>query len=349
MSMANIVNSINRGTSTILTAYQLKTQREKAALEAKRNALADMLTAAKLDEYQRGVQTRENTRNALAIPWENPANAGRAVIQNQGDMETGLELLKQGQPSYELTETDQGLVYLPTVPGRGDPVPSGYQQPPKKELVKNVIGGGSEDPVAEQIFGELPERRQEALRSAAQARRLNNIFSILNKQGDKVTGLSGALRRGLAPFASMAGLNADAMSDAELFNSLIKEGQGSMRMEVIGPGPVSEYEQKILADVSGGGMSYAEGVRALLQRRYMDAAQQIKAYNSTIETIAGDPKYKSATTYYPRIKVPDMVAGAPGTRPQDTATTDDTIDWDAMPDEQLIEIMNSYGIPYNVR
>jgi len=69
-------------------------------------------------------------------------------------------------------------------------------------------------------------------------------------------------------------------------------------MEVIGPGPVSEYEQKILEQVSGKQISAAEGVKKLLESARENKATYIQNYNDQIEAISSEPGYEKAQRIY---------------------------------------------------
>ncbi len=161
-----------------------------------------------------------------------------------------------------------------------------------------------------QAFGEFKDAFPQARTSRQAVLRIDRALDILDKHGNKVTGLSGATRRALAPFATAAGIKIGGMNEAQILQSLLQEGAGSLRMAVIGSGPVSNYEQGILQAVSGGGMSAAEGVRRILGYHRESHVNNIEMYNNRVRVLSQQPGYGLTDQLYPAIDMPKPRAGA---------------------------------------
>ena len=58
-----------------------------------------------------------------------------------------------------------------------------------------------------------------------------------------------------------------------------------MRMEIIGPGQVSDYENRLMAAVSGGGGTATEAAKELLQYYRGIAEGNIKDYNDSASAV----------------------------------------------------------------
>ena len=122
-----------------------------------------------------------------------------------------------------------------------------------------------ENAIVKPLLDKMPAMEQEAEMAKVADGRSQKMLEILDRQGDKVTGWSGGIRKALASPAKMIGLNIDSLTDAQILETLLTEGQGALRMQVVGPGQVTEYEQRLLKQVAGGKMSTAKGLRKLLE------------------------------------------------------------------------------------
>ena len=169
---------------------------------------------------------------------------------------------------------------------------------------QTVDTGKREEALVKPIAEKLPAMRENAELALGGLERINSIVNILNQQGDKVTGVSGSVRAAIAPYAATVGMNTQEMDDAQLLQAMLQEGAGTLRMAVVGPGPVSEYEQKILQAVSGKRISSAEGLRRLLMHQRERMTRDINTYRKQVKSVSNIPGYGSASDLYPDVQMP---------------------------------------------
>jgi hypothetical protein len=94
-------------------------------------------------------------------------------------------------------------------------------------------------------------------------------------------GRLGQIKAWLAPSLEVAGIKSQGLSDAQLYQILARTLGGSMRMEIIGPGQVSDYENRLMAAISGGGGTATEAAKELLQYYRGIAEGNISDYNAS--------------------------------------------------------------------
>lgn len=156
--------------------------------------------------------------------------------------------------------------------------------------------------VVESFIQQLPEAYKEAVGDKSAIERIDASLDIVNRGGDSVTGLSGAIKSALAPYATAIGMNTDAMNDAQILQTLLDAGAGSLRLEVVGPGPVSNFEQQILQKVSGRKMSAAEGVKAILNYHRSSKVAKLKSLNERLDNASKVEGYEDVQSIYPKIE-----------------------------------------------
>lgn len=132
--------------------------------------------------------------------------------------------------------------------------------------------------------------------------RLDAALELVKKGGNEITGLSGAVKSALAPYATAIGMNTEKMDDAQLLRTLLDANAGSLRMEVVGPGPVTEFEQKILQKVSGKEMAAAEGVKKILEYHRKQKENKLESFNTQLKNASEVEGYSEVTKLYPLIK-----------------------------------------------
>lgn len=215
-------------------------------------------------------------------------DAGKLGVQRQQqrtkEQELELNRQREARQSSEMVYEDvynpqKGIVERVGVPKFG-PRPA---LPQKPELEFKIL---------ENKINELPALKESASLAVSSMARMDQLGKLVDAYGNDVTGFSGAWKAALAPIAQGLGINIQSLTDAQLFKTLVTEGQGSMRMDVVGPGPVSEYEQKLLKQVNDGSISAAEGVKRLLAYRRGVQERKIDAYNETVTGLASDPRTK---------------------------------------------------------
>ncbi len=194
-----------------------------------------------------------------------------------------------------------------------------------------------ESGLVEQGIKDIKETKKDVLMSRAAIDRIDQALNIVEKQGDKVAGVQGQIRRALAPFAKTIGMDVQAATDAQLLDSLLTAGAGSLRSQVVGPGPVTNFEQEILQKVSGGKMSYADGIKAVLEEARNQHAGNIDRYNEQIDTISGIKGYENIRGVFQPIRYQkrQSTAAAPAAPAQK--------DYSKMTDEELVEFIRNGG------
>lgn len=358
--MSAVLDQINRHGDIIKYAIGMRMQAEEnrhsrerqARIDAENTALNELQKRALNDQYD----TTQRTRNALQglygpaladqqdnalvgppRPMPSIGQAGQSILAAGGDPQMGLDFAKAAPdaPKWELKQTGNGWQLLPTVPGQGGPVPTGADNPPPSSSVTTTINnapGGGDNVMADTIAGDLPKLRQEAADARTAMKRLDNALDIVDEHGDSVVGWSGVLKRALSGPAAMAGIKIEGMDEAQILSSLLSEAAGSLRLAVVGPGPVSEYEQKILQDVSAKRISTAEGVRRILSHHRDQHLQKINSYNDTTARLSeASPKYKNAQIFYPRIEATERTPKKSKAGPVDVKT---------LSNEELLRLYN---------
>lgn len=137
----------------------------------------------------------------------------------------------------------------------------------ERELVKNTIK-------------ELPKLKEEAIKQSRNISTIDQALGLL-KTGN-VTGKGGQVRAFLQPYAEAMGINTQNMDNAQTFQLLTRVITGPMRLDLIGSGPVTEYEQKLLKDMSGGGSTGQAAAYELLTYYKSIAKDKIGNYNQTL-------------------------------------------------------------------
>jgi hypothetical protein len=186
----------------------------------------------------------------------------------------------------------------------------GYSMPEKKKggpLVEVKMPGGQKMGL-KPILDALPETEQQMQSEAASIGSLQTAKGLLEKHGDEITGFTGSAKRFLAPYASAIGIDSEELSDAEMFKTITDKTAGSFRMEVVGPGPVSEFEQKILQNVSGGKMSYAKGAAQLLDYFIDTKGKKIEKYNERLGNLAKQEGLEYIPEIYKQVEIPSPEA-----------------------------------------
>lgn len=260
--------------------------------------------------------TRERVFNALAQSGNPKAleflpQDGKAELREvngvlgfvDGGRFTPVEGAPQRSPEYQIVETDQGFQYVPKSPGQ--PIPTGLRGRERQTPTTNITidSGKRQSEVVDSFLKKLPDVYQQAVSDHASIAKINSALEIVNRGGNSVTGLSGAVKAALAPYATAVGLNTQTMDDAQLLHTLLDATAGSLRMEVVGPGPVSNFEQGILQKVSGKKMSAAEGVKAILNYHKHGKEQNIRQLNKRIESAAETEGYGDILRLYPPIDI----------------------------------------------
>lgn len=132
---APFYNALAIGRQAAETKYNVGRQRELDAERQEQNALARQYQQMQMDQMQRGMETQDNTRNAMqnllasqttggpipyaegqpyqqarnVIPNPSGPEMGRAILQNDGDLGTAMQFMQQSPPDpYDGLPADYG-------------------------------------------------------------------------------------------------------------------------------------------------------------------------------------------------------------------------------------------------
>jgi hypothetical protein len=215
-------------------------------------------------------------------------------------------------PEFDIKENANGdLVYVPRAPG-GQLVPVGMKgKPPAPAVSVTVDNGKRQSEVVNSFLKEVPKLYEETLSNRAGYDRIGRALELVKKGGDSITGMSGQIKSALAPMATAIGMNTESMNDAQILQTILDTNAGSLRMEVVGPGPVSEFEQKILQNVSVKKISAAEGVKQILEGHLKEKRKRIDSFNSRLKSASKVPGYEDTLNLYPTIDTDNGEAQAP--------------------------------------
>ena len=243
-------------------------------------------------------------------PLEPPKNMNEALAQSirglPADQQTPENIIEQmgefrsagRDDRTNLEKNLEGAGLTPDTPEYQAELLKAVQKPTSTTNVTNNLPGSGDNALIKKVVNSLPEQQENARSGVKHIKRMNTILDIIDKQGDSVLGLSGAIKRALAPYAAAVGLDTDQMTDAQIFDTLVRTGAGSLRLEVVGPGPVSEYEQKILDAVSGRKMATTDGIKAIIEYNLSNKETDIQDYNEAVKTLSETPGYENTPKFF---------------------------------------------------
>lgn len=126
----------------------------------------------------------------------------------------------------------------------------------------------------------LPKLKAAAIGQQSNIKSIDRALDLVEKG---VTGAPGQLKAMLAPYAEFVGQVPENLSDAQSFQLLTRLIVGPMRLDIVGPGPVSEWEQKLMQQMSGGGGAGQAAAREILSKYREMAGNKINDYNTTVQ------------------------------------------------------------------
>lgn len=135
-------------------------------------------------------------------------------------------------------------------------------------------------PMIAKTAGELPKLKTEAMTAKNVLPMYDRALELV-KTG--VTGKGGQFKAFISPYAESMGIDANNLKDSETFQLMANVIAGPMRLELIGPGAVTEYEQKLKQQMSGGGGVGRQAATELINYYKTIANQKIGNYNTSLE------------------------------------------------------------------
>ena len=184
------------------------------------------------------------------------------------EAETGMGKDERGTPEYQKTI-------------------SAWREKNKTPAVQISMGATTHRQITGSALTELAPMRKAAKSQVTNLGQINKAIALLDKG---VTGKAGELKAWLAPYAESAGVKGKllkSMTAAQSFQLLTRAIVGPMRLDIIGPGPVSEWEQKLMQKLSGSGGAAEDAARDLLTYYKSLSQAKIDIYNEFLEGAAG--------------------------------------------------------------
>jgi hypothetical protein len=151
-----------------------------------------------------------------------------------------------------------------------------------------------------QTTQQIPKLKAEAITQGQNVSRINKALQLIETG---VTGKGGQLKAWMAPYAEAVGVPTPNMNDAQLFQMLTRVIIGPMRLDIVGPGPVSEWEQQLMQKISGGGGATKDAARELLSYYKKQASAKVTNYNDTLGGLVDI--YPKAGSIYKPIAIED--------------------------------------------
>jgi hypothetical protein len=145
------------------------------------------------------------------------------------------------------------------------------------------MGGKLDFEGARALIKTLPKLKEDAVSASGNLQRIDTMTALLDKG---LGGRMGQAKAWLAPWAEAAGMDVKGMSDAQTYELLAQTLGGSMRMAIVGPGQVSNFEQQMLQKVNAGGRAATPAARELLKYYRDIAARKVSDYNDSVDSVA---------------------------------------------------------------
>ena len=179
-----------------------------------------------------------------------------------------------------------------------------------RDLKRASSGEVGEKALTKGLISKLPELQKKAFSSDRSMPRLNKMLELIDT--GKVTGKGGQIRAGLAGWGELLGVSEESLqgsSDAQLFQRLGRMIVGPMRLEIIGPGQVSDSEQQIMQQMGGGGGLAADAAKQLIDLYINIANDNIDLFNLTVDNAS--KLVPNTRIGFPRIGQRTGVTGRP--------------------------------------
>ena len=226
---------------------------------------------------ERETEERKRSENPL-VPFEINGTKGTAALSNVTPLMTNKANLEEKALQREQTAYDREQQREVQKQIAADNIAT-------KRLIAEVARG-NQSPYDKQIvtktLTELPKLKKAAIEGQNTLKQTKRALELIEKG---VTGKGGQLKAFLAPYAEMIGMPNDNMNDAQAFQLFARAIIGPMRLEMIGPGPVSEWEQQLMQKLSGGGGAAKPAAKELIGYYRQLAQGKVDNYNQTLEGI----------------------------------------------------------------
>lgn len=235
------------------------------------------LTAKREAVKERQAEEMKRAENPL-VPFEYNGVKGTAALSNVTPLMTNKANLEEKALAREQTAYDREQQREVQKQIAADNIAT-------KRLIAEVAKG-NQSPFDKQIvtktLTELPKLKADARTQGNNIERIDRALELVKKG---VTGKGGQVKGFLAPYAEMMGVSSEGLNDAQTFQLLTRVIIGPMRLDIVGPGPVSEWEQQLMQKISGGGGSSKQAAIELLNSYKKQAQAKVQNYNETLNGI----------------------------------------------------------------
>lgn len=235
------------------------------------------LTAKRGAVKERQAEEMKRAENPL-VPFEYNGVKGTAALSNVTPLMTNKANLEEKALAREQTAYDREQQREVQKQIAADNIAT-------KRLIAEVAKG-NQSPFDKQIvtktLTELPKLKADARTQGNNIERIDRALELVKKG---VTGKGGQVKGFLAPYAEMMGVSSEGLNDAQTFQLLTRVIIGPMRLDIVGPGPVSEWEQQLMQKISGGGGSAKPAAIELLNSYKKQAQAKVQNYNETLNGI----------------------------------------------------------------
>lgn len=235
------------------------------------------LTAKRGAVKERQAEEMKRAENPL-VPFEYNGVKGTAALSNVTPLMTNKANLEEKALAREQTAYDREQQREVQKQIAADNIAT-------KRLIAEVAKG-NQSPFDKQIvtktLTELPKLKADARTQGNNIERIDRALELVKKG---VTGKGGQVKGFLAPYAEMMGVSSEGLNDAQTFQLLTRVIIGPMRLDIVGPGPVSEWEQQLMQKISGGGGSSKQAAIELLNSYKKQAQAKVQNYNETLNGI----------------------------------------------------------------
>lgn len=134
----------------------------------------------------------------------------------------------------------------------------------------------------EGLIAGLPSAATSAAQAVDSNKTIDKMLGLINQGAG---GAVGNFRASVSPVAQMFGVDTKGMSDAQLYKTYSNLLKGPLRASVVGPGAVTEYEQKLMDKVTAGGNEAIPAIKEYLGYLKQQGNQKIRTYQSTVNTL----------------------------------------------------------------
>lgn len=242
-----------------------------------------------------------------AATFHNVPEGGTGVLINKRGEQVGTPI--QGTPKARmvpLADPDSPTGFTYGNPATGELTDGAFAPPPRdynadtlyrsatlEERIRHNrvveskaaagMGGKLDYEGARALIRTLPKLKEEAVSAGGNLQRIDEMTALLDKG---LGGRLGQAKAWLAPWAEAAGMDVKTLSEAQTYELLAQTLGGSMRMAIVGPGQVSNFEQQMLQKVNAGGRAATPAARELLKYYRDIAARKVNDYNDSVNSVA---------------------------------------------------------------